>query len=1318
MKDSENPVDQISKGTVELEYEELSKLFFETGKDRETSKQLRDVNQSDELGMSRLFDDVYTEKKERQSSLDVIVVEAEVHAHDDDSLGEDICSSNLVGSFEEKDEDDLLEPIDGIVYVEMKEREVLQDRDHLKRNVKVHDQLRIPIDFDEIKPYPEDSSEHGELVCQKIFKVTCDWINEHKLEGSVQSGFKKVCQELHPEWGVNCSNIDSIQQIEEEKQVEGLTKMGFRDVEEDLLLENKNLDKEEVYGSPYIVIRTDNWTGNCLVDTGSPICGISKQLRDRLSDGKNFVEFPISGVKIKLATGRNSKLINRQVLLSFEICGVKFMQGCLVIDDLNESVLLGMNWIVKANVGFKWNEMKLTFTEPTSGVCGETKMIMINSNCTSLLKGYQTKEKGFIEDEERFVEDDTKNQTYFLQVERKVAEAEGLNEAEKKELEDFLWQYFDVFDDQPGRIKGYQCKLNLRKHEPFFIKPYSIPFCKRTAVEKELQKMQEWEVIERSSSQYNNPVIPVVKRNGGIRLVLDSRHLNKYLERENDHPENIDELLNKFESAKYMSSLDLTAGFHQIELEKESRKYTAFLFNGKSFQYCVVPFGLTVSVAEFIRGLDFVLGKELLDKLVIYVDDVLVTNSTWREHLKTLKEIGNKMRKGGMTLNLEKCTFGVRQMKFLGHTITEEGILPDQEKVKAIAEFPKPKSKKELKSFFGIINFYRKHFKSQALNAVCLNNLLKKNALWEWSAECQVAFEKIKEELVNSEMLHKPDLSLPFCMLTDSSGYGLGVHLFQEKEVDGIREHLSIAFASRILQKHEKNYTITEKELLAIVWGFRKFKNYLLGRKVVVYSDHKALCYIQECKLYHDRLTRWAMFLQQFDYTVHYIKGNENLIADALSRLPVGGGDDSGGTDLEKNFRIMYMKGVKEEKDIVRICSQLRRNQNQDDNWKLVKSYLGKKGHDKVQLYYQVHNGILFYRHSPDSDVWKVCWPEQHIDTLIKHTHESFGHCGSLKCVQKIQENVYFHNISRRVRKYIATCDRCQRVKVSNKTSVGYLQCVVPEKQMDLVGIDLFGQLPRSPGGFCYLFVMVDLFSKFVKLYPLKKATSKKIITKITQDYFQNVGRPKAILSDNGSQFTSKVWKDFISECNIKHILISVYSPACNPTERYMREIGRLCRTYCNKDHTNWINYVSEFEDVLNSLQHTTTGFSPYEIMFNKKPAFLIKELVSFPLCKSISAAEREDIVRKNMEQHYGKRKLKHDNKIKPTQFKIGDYVLTKSHTKSKLINSEIKKFFDIYVGPFEISEIPHPNAYRLVYPKSGRLYGLRNVTQLKLYRQ
>lgn len=249
-------------------------------------------------------------------------------------------------------------------------------------------------------------------------------------------------------------------------------------------------------------------------------------------------------------------------------------------------------------------------------------------------------------------------------------------------------------------------------------------------------------------------------------------------------------------------------------------------------------------------------------------------------------------------------------------------------------------------------------------------------------------------------------------------------------------------------------------------------------------------------------------------------------------------------------------------------------------NLKLVKTSMGKMGHEKLDTYYKIYKGVLFRRKNIDKEEWRLCWPEEHIHSLISYIHLSHGHYGPQKCLEILQDYVLFNNMDRRVKKQLGACDRCQRVKQNNVTSQGEMQNILPKKVGELLAIDIFGPLPTSRGGQKYILLTVDVFSKFVRLYGMKKATSKTIIHKLELDYFKKHGKPKTLLSDNGSQFISKIWEDFMQKTDVKHIKISVYHPASNPAERYMRELGRLCRTYCSHNHKTWAEHTASFEDV------------------------------------------------------------------------------------------------------------------------------------------
>lgn len=1097
------------------------------------------------------------------------------------------------------------------------------------------------------------------------------------------------------------------------------------DVKEDLYREDISKEPENLM--PFVEAEICGIVIDALIDSGSEASAISESLFSQLNALMTFPTFPVSGVRIVSAVGNKSKPIKGQALLKFRISGVEYEQSVLIVGSLNVGLVLGVDWLTtmgccidfeRSCLRTKRNneEKKIVFKGFVDEDGKDAACVHINVICCRRDAG-EVVDSNYSEN--KVVQDGiTHSEDALTSIHIKIRELVALSEEKRKELFEVLKRYVCLFSKVPGLMKGCVCKIKVKEHEPFRSKSYAIPLAKRSAVDAEIKRMLDNQIIERSDSEYSNPIHAVAKRDGTVRIVLDARAINRIILPQRDQPESLECLLQKFKGVKYLSSLDLTSSYWQLLLHEDSRKYTAFLHNGRSYQFQRTPFGLSVSAAAFMRALDEVLGEEILKNVTLYVDDVLITTATWEEHLKILQQILDAFKRAGVTINLDKSEFAKPQIKFLGHIISARGIEPDPAKMDTVRNFPAPRCRKQLKSFIGFCNFFRRFLPGSCLSSPALMCLLKKDAIWKWEEPQQEAFDLIKQQLCNAPILHHPDLNEKFYLGTDSSDYALGAELYQLIDVEGVIEHHTIAFASRALTAGERKFTITEREALAIIWGFEKFRYYLFGRHTIVVTDHKALSFLLSCKLMHNRLTRWAMALQEYSFEIQYVPGHQNVVPDALSRL-VEGQEVNVAHPRQKDVQIYFMKGVEGEKKIKKILRNIKREQESDEILAMVsKKYDDphSEGGDKIRQYYLKQDDILYRRTNLNSDQWKLCIPKHVTEDLIKYIHVSYAHFGPRKCLLKLKENVIFDSMSRKVRSVIHACDLCQKTKVSTVQHKGFMHSIIPEEPGKISALDLYGPLPRSKGNFTHVLVVLEVFSKYVKFYPLRKANSKIIIKKLQEDYFVTTIKPECILSDNGPQFRSNVWKSFINDEGIRHIAISSYRPASNPSERVMRELGRLFRAHCGKMHKKWIDYLSDFETVINSLSHDSTGFPPCTILFGRKPENIFDKYINFPQSSEMTQSERLKLALEEMSKKAQERKQAHDKIVKPLSYKVGDLILIRTHTKSSSINDEIKKFNHYYKGPFRIKKIVHPNSVEVESISDGKYHSLQHVENIKPY--
>ena len=335
--------------------------------------------------------------------------------------------------------------------------------------------------------------------------------------------------------------------------------------------------------------------------------------------------------------------------------------------------------------------------------------------------------------------------------------------------------------------------------------------------------------------------------------------------------------------AKIFSTLDLSQGFHQIPMASDSVEKTAFVTQNGQFQWRVMPYGLTNSPVAFMRTMHEALRKYLYKICIIYVDDVIVYSENMADHLKHLRMVFESIKSAGLKLKPSKCNFAARKVKYLGHILSKEGVRPNPEKTEIVDKFPTPKNVKEVRSFLGLMNYYKRFIKDFSKIAAPLSMCLRKDTAFKWTSEWQSAFVYLKAKLVAEPILCYPDMSRRFYLATDASNTGIGFVLSQ-KDDEG-KEH-AVAFGGRALRGPETRYSTSEKEYLAIKEGIKTCHPYLADKEFTVYTDHKPLKFAATFRPDLGRLGRWAMFLQNYKFVTEYKTGKSKNNADALSMIP------------------------------------------------------------------------------------------------------------------------------------------------------------------------------------------------------------------------------------------------------------------------------------------------------------------------------------------------------------------------------------------------------------------------------------------------
>ena len=458
----------------------------------------------------------------------------------------------------------------------------------------------------------------------------------------------------------------------------------------------------------------------------------------------------------------------------------------------------------------------------------------------------------------------------------------SLSDSQVQEVRELVREFEDVLTDVPGVRNLCSHDTNVTTSEPLRVKWYPILYHARDTVREEVEKIKQLGVIEPSSAPCANPVVLVKKRDDSTRFCIDFRQLNKVTVLDAEPMPDSDEKFAKLAGYRYFSKIDLSKAYWQVPLTPESREKTAFETELGLMQFVVMPFGLVNAPATFCRLMRLLLkGMSNVDN---FMDDIWLYTVTWEEQLIALRQLFSRLREARLTARPTKCSIGYPKVECLGHFVSEGSTLtPHPDKVQAIVAAGRPKTKKQVRSFLGLIGFYRRYIPNFAAIAVPLTDLTRKGQpnVVQWGSSQERAFRSLKEHLMHDPILRLPEVEKTFILRTDASNEGLGAVLLQEH--DEIK--FPVAYASRKLLDRERNYSVIEKECLAIVWGIEKFYRYLIGREFVLETDHQPLLYLNKAKVANARLMRWALSLQPYRFRIRAIKGSENVGADYLSRV-------------------------------------------------------------------------------------------------------------------------------------------------------------------------------------------------------------------------------------------------------------------------------------------------------------------------------------------------------------------------------------------------------------------------------------------------
>lgn len=886
---------------------------------------------------------------------------------------------------------------------------------------------------------------------------------------------------------------------------------------------------------------------------------------------------------------------------------------------------------------------------------------------------------------------------------------------------ELLSEFKDVFPpDIPGlpphRSIDHAICTTPGAREPH-RQPYNMSHSELQELKKQLTDLEHKGYISPSVSPYGAPVLFVKKKDGSLRLCVDYRALNDITIKDRYPLPRIEDLFDQLGGSTLFSHIDLKKGYHQFLVKKSDRYKTAFVTRYGQYEWNVLPFGLCNAPATFMRGMHDIF-RDYLDKfVVIFLDDILIYSKTKEEHQKHLRLVLQRLREHKLYANVDKCKFFRKQVKFLGHVISADGLSVDDSKIQAIQQWPTPKCSTDVKAFLGLASYYRKFVQHFAHIATPLNRLTATTTSFSWTDEANKAFTRLKEVMCHPPVLQLPDFSCPFVVNADASEYAIGATLSQDHG-HGIRP---CAYFSRQLQKPERQLGTYDREALAIINALKTWSIYLDGSHFTILSDHDSLKYLKSQKRLSKKQARWIDFLQEHDFDIKHIPGKKNAAADALSRRPDYAELNElmvSSFHLSDEDKTLFTQGYVSDKHFATIIEALNDDRVRNQSHTLQR--------------YRLEDELLYFVEDFNEETKRLCVPnDKRLRAKLLWDHHDAviaGHPGRDKMYAAINGSYYWPHMIRDIARYVKSCSTCQRSKSSNQSQAGLLHPLpIPARSWSTVTMDFIFDLPVTASGADGIFVVVDKLSKQAHFMAVNKTLDAQDTAQVyIQRVFPLHGLPDKIISDRDPRFISDFWQTLTKLCGVKVQLSTSQHPQTDgQTERTIRTLQDGLRAFATYDQRNWESLLPLLEFAYNNSVNTSTGFTPFYLTYGYHPKAIswhpseqgisenssVQRFITHIQTVTSQAQERLAEAQSRQEQYANTHR-------RTESFRLDDLVWLSTENIQDDVNRmrPKRKLIPKWIGPYPIIEVLPSDVYRLQLPKTLRVHPVFHVSRLKRF--